>query len=121
MVKIRLTRTGKKNFATYRVVVVDAKKKRDTDFIEDLGFYQPHSKQFSVNTDRVQYWIGVGAQPSPTVARQLVKAELLAKNAIATPKFAKKAGKKSQERTAAKAEKAAKPAQEAPAAPAESE
>ncbi|MDO4254410.1 MAG: 30S ribosomal protein S16 [Kocuria sp.] len=69
-VKIRLKRMGKMRDPRYRVVVVDSRKKRDGRVIEEVGVYQPteNPSYISVVSDRVQYWLGVGAQPSEAVA-----------------------------------------------------
>lgn len=106
MVKLRLTRTGHKNYATYRVVATDAARKRESLALEILGHYLPHEKKFEVNKERVEYWLSVGAQPSSTVAF------LLAKNGfknIELPKkvYHAKPGKKALERAKKAASKAA--------------
>ncbi len=71
MLRIRLRRTGKIHQPSYRVVVADQRAKRDGDFVEILGHYNPRSqpKVFEVNQERVQHWLSVGAQPSDTVHR----------------------------------------------------
>ncbi|CAL8898370.1 30S ribosomal protein S16 [Kocuria varians] len=68
-VKIRLKRMGKIHDPRYRVVVVDSRKKRDGRVIEEVGVYQPTENPSYINlvSDRVQYWLGVGAQPSEAV------------------------------------------------------
>lgn len=68
-VKIRLKRMGKIRDPRYRVVVVDSRKKRDGRVIEEVGVYQPteNPSYISLVSDRVQYWLGVGAQPSEAV------------------------------------------------------
>lgn len=68
-VKIRLKRMGKIRDPRYRVVVMDARKKRDGRVIEEVGIYQPteNPSLIRITSDRVQYWLGVGAQPSETV------------------------------------------------------
>ena len=68
-VKIRLKRMGKIRDPRYRVVVVDSRKKRDGRVIEEVGVYQPTENPSYINlvSDRVQYWLGVGAQPSEAV------------------------------------------------------
>ena len=68
MVKIRLTRTGKKNTPSYRIVVIDARVKRDGGYIEKIGHYAPINNEEVVNVERAEYWISKGAQPSSTVA-----------------------------------------------------
>ncbi len=64
--KIRLKRQGKKFYAFYRVVVVDSRKKRDGKVIEEIGTYNPNTQPstIQIKSDRAQYWLGVGAQPS---------------------------------------------------------
>ncbi len=72
MVKIRLRRTGSKNKPQYRVVVADARSKRDGRFIEILGHYNPMTEPTAtvkVHEDRALYWLSVGAQPTNTVKR----------------------------------------------------
>ena len=68
-VKIRLARMGRKNVSRFRIVAIDAHKKRDGRFLEILGTYNPQQtpKQFAINTERVAFWIDQGAQPSETV------------------------------------------------------
>ncbi len=68
MVKIRLTRRGKKNAPSYRIVVVDSRVKRDGAYIEKIGHYSPIAGEETVNVERAEYWISHGAQPSSTVA-----------------------------------------------------
>ena len=76
MVKIRLRRFGKKNTPVYRVVVADKRSPRDGSIIEEIGTYDPLLKRnnFTLKLDRVDYWLGVGAQPSDTVASFIRKA-----------------------------------------------
>jgi len=68
-VKIRLKRMGKIRQPYYRVVVVDARKKRDGRVIEEIGKYHPKEEPsfIEVTSDRAQYWLGVGAQPTEAV------------------------------------------------------
>ena len=73
MVVIRLSRGGSKKRPFYNIVVADARNRRDGRFIERLGFYNPvasgAAETLRVALDRVSHWVGVGAQPSPAVAR----------------------------------------------------
>jgi small subunit ribosomal protein S16 len=68
-VKIRLKRMGKIRQPYYRVVVVDARKKRDGRVIEQIGKYHPKEEPsfIEVTSERAQYWLGVGAQPTEAV------------------------------------------------------
>ena len=72
-VKIRLKRLGKIRVPQYRIVVVDSRKKRDGRVIEEIGKYHPKEEPsyIDVTSDRAQYWLGVGAQPSEAVAKIL--------------------------------------------------
>jgi small subunit ribosomal protein S16 len=72
-VKIRLKRLGKVRVPQYRIVIVDSRKKRDGKVIEEIGKYHPKEdpSYISVVSDRAQYWLGVGAQPSEAVAKLL--------------------------------------------------
>ena len=67
--KIRLKRFGKIRTPHYRVVVIDSRTKRDGRAIEEIGQYHPKSdpSEITVDSERVQYWLGVGAQPSDAV------------------------------------------------------
>lgn len=73
-VRIRLKRIGKIHYPVYRVVVVDSRKKRDGRVIEEVGQYDPNQNPsfISIKSDRVQYWLSVGAQPSDPVRKMLV-------------------------------------------------
>ncbi|MGI5213674.1 30S ribosomal protein S16 [Plantactinospora sp. CA-290183] len=74
-VKIRLLRMGKIRNPQYRIVVADSRTKRDGRAIEFVGIYQPKEDPsvIQVKSDRVQYWLSVGAQPSEAVQRILEK------------------------------------------------
>lgn len=73
---IRLKRIGARNKPAYRIVVADSRSPRDGRTIEELGSYDPKRKgdNFTLNLDRANYWVSVGAQPSDTVASFLRKA-----------------------------------------------
>jgi small subunit ribosomal protein S16 len=73
-VSIRLRREGTKNSPYYKVVVADRRSPRDGKFIEIIGAYDPKKTghNSTLKIDRVEYWIGKGAQPSDTV-RSLIK------------------------------------------------
>ena len=73
MLKIRLRRTGKRNQASYRIVVADSKKPRDGAFVDHLGHYNPRIDPPEVVIDeaRARDWISKGAQPSEAVQRML--------------------------------------------------
>ena len=73
-VKIRLKRCGKRNAASYRIVVADVRSSRDGRFIEEIGFYNPKTKEEVVDQERAAYWISVGAQASGTVTNIIKRA-----------------------------------------------
>lgn len=72
-VKIKLTRLGKIRNPQYRIVVADARTRRDGRAIESVGKYHPKEEPslIEVDSERVQYWLGVGAQPTEPVKRIL--------------------------------------------------
>jgi small subunit ribosomal protein S16 len=120
MLKIRLTRVGKKNSPAFRVVVADRRKAVKREFIEILGHYNPISKpkQIVIDKERSLHWIKLGAQPSDTVNNLMCDLGILPKNKKINKVYAKK-----KEETAEKTEEQ-KPETEAPteeevAAPAE--
>lgn len=91
MVKIRLTRTGRKHYHTFRIVAADSKSPRDGRFIEVLGTYNPNlanndENKFLFKKERVEYWLGKGAQPSNTVWTLLRKHGINKATASATRK-----------------------------------
>jgi small subunit ribosomal protein S16 len=72
-VKIRLKRFGKKKAPFYRVVVMDSRAKRDGKALEEIGIYHPlnNPSVIEIKSDRAQYWLSVGAQPSDQVRKLL--------------------------------------------------
>ena len=120
--KIRLARAGSKKRPFYRIVATDSRMPRDGRFIEKLGTYNPllpkdSEDRVKMNLERVQYWLGQGAQPTDRISRFLEAAEVIEKQERSNPKKAVP-GKKAQDRAEEKAEKA-RAATEADAAPAE--
>lgn len=79
MVRIRLRRTGRKKTPTFRIVVADQTSPRDGRFIEIIGQYIPRQgdKAINLKTDRANYWLDKGAQPSDTVRSLLRRAGVL--------------------------------------------
>ncbi|MDA0242319.1 MAG: 30S ribosomal protein S16 [Chloroflexi bacterium] len=73
MLKIRLTRRGKKRQPIYRVVVMESGSKRDGRYVENLGVYNPltNPETVAMKEDRALYWLSVGAQPTDPVRRLL--------------------------------------------------
>lgn len=128
--RIRLARGGAKKRPFYRIVVADSRMPRDGRFIERVGTYNPmlakdHPDRVTLQTDRIEHWLKIGAQPSERVARFLGKAEVIAmptyreqtKKDKPRPKTLEKMAAREEKRKAA--EEAAKEAAEAAAAAAE--
>ncbi len=125
--KIRLARGGSKKRPYYRIVAADSRMPRDGRYIEKLGTYAPllpkdSEDRVKMDMERIEYWLGQGAQPTERVQRMLEAAGARPKTERANPKKGAP-GKKAQERAqqksdkaAAAAEAAAAPAEEAPAA-----
>jgi small subunit ribosomal protein S16 len=128
--KLRLARAGTKKRPYYHVVVADARSPRDGRFIERVGTYDPKledkTARVKLVTERIQYWLGVGAQPTDRVARFFDAAGLLKREPRNNPEKGKpgtKATERAEERAkraadaeAAKNAPAEAPAEEAPAA-----
>ena len=119
MVRVRLKRTGTRNAACFRIVVMDQRSSRDGKAIEELGFYNPRSKEEKINIERVDYWKGVGASTSATVeaiAARVREGKSL-KDIVRKTSLSKKAKAKleAEAKAKAEAEAAAKAAAEAPA------
>ena len=123
-IKIRLARGGSKKRPFYRIVAADSRMPRDGRFIEKLGTYNPllpkdSEDRVKMDIERIQYWLGQGAQTTDRVARFLEAAGVIEKTERNNPKKGTP-GKAAQERAEAKAAKAAEAA-EAANAPADEE
>lgn len=78
MLKIRLQRVGRKNDASFRVVVIESQRgPKAGNVLEVLGFYDPKKDVIEIKGERALYWISVGAQASPTVHNLLVKGKII--------------------------------------------
>jgi small subunit ribosomal protein S16 len=77
MVSIRLSRAGAKKRPFYHLVVTDSRNRRDGRYLERVGFFNPvgkeHEENLRIDLERVDYWLGHGAQPSDRVASLLKK------------------------------------------------
>jgi len=115
--KIRLTRGGSKKRPFYAIVAADSRMPRDGRFIEKLGTYAPllpkdDENRVKLNRERIEYWLGHGAQPTDRVARFLETAGLREKTARNNPKKAVP-GKAALDRAEKRAAKAAEGAEAA--------
>jgi small subunit ribosomal protein S16 len=85
MVVIRLARSGAKKRPFFNMVVTDSRNRRDGRFVERVGYYNPkasaNEKGLTIDTERLAYWQGKGAQLSPTAARLVKQAAAVAKAA----------------------------------------
>jgi len=78
MLVIRLFRTGKKNQPSFKIVVTDKQNPpRGGRFVEEVGFYNPVTKEKVLKQERIKHWVSQGAQPSSTVHNLLVKERIL--------------------------------------------
>ena len=122
--KIRLARGGAKKRPFYRIVVAEASAPRDGRYVEKLGHYNPmvakdNDQRLVVNGERVNYWLGQGAQATERVQKLLSQIELMAKVEMRDQPKKSAPGKKRAEKEAAEAEAAAEAAEAAAAAEAE--
>ena len=120
MLAISLMRMGAKKRPFYRVVVKEKRSKRDGAYLENLGTYDPLADPADVrlNHDRLQYWIGVGAQPTETVASLIKNNPAMSEEEYAAAMQAradKKAAVEAERQAAVKAENERKAAEEAKA------
>lgn len=119
MLKIRLARVGKKNYATFRVIVSDHTKSPKAEALEILGSFDPNvdPSALKLNEERVKYWLSKGVGYSDTVGDMLAKKGWIKKEVIKyTTKHPKKKKSQIEKEKAAAAEKA----KQAKAAPAQS-
>ena len=91
MLTIRLFRVGRKNQPAFKIVVCDKQNAASRGrFVEEVGFYDPLTKQRNLKGDRVKYWLSVGAKASPTVHNMLVTDKVVEGPKIAKHKLSKK-------------------------------
>lgn len=77
MLKLRLKRVGRKGAPSYRLVVIESSTRRDGRPVEEVGFYNPISKESKFDIPKIEKWLSHGAQPSETVTNLLKKADIL--------------------------------------------
>jgi small subunit ribosomal protein S16 len=131
MIKLRLKRFGKKREASFRLVATNSTSRRDGRPLEELGFYNPRTKETRLNTEAIRARLAQGAQPTDSVLTLLERGGLIektvrpsvtvgqAKQAAAREAAAKQAAKEAAEAAAKAAEEAAAAAAAAAEAPAE--
>lgn len=77
MLKLRLKRTGRKRSPSYRLVIMENTFRRDGRPIEEVGYYNPITKQYKFNADKIKKWLNYGAKPTQTVLTLLKKSEII--------------------------------------------
>ncbi len=77
MLTIRLSRVGKKKYATYRIIIQEKARDPWAKALEILGTYNPHTKEIKYKQERLNYWLSVGAQTSATVNNLLIKNNII--------------------------------------------
>lgn len=117
MLKIKLARFGKRSQPHYRVVINEARDKRDGNYVEAIGTYAPTQtpKTLTIDKDRYNFWLKQGAQPTDTVAALFARYETGNPFPAKKAKPSKKAVAKQQAEAEAKAAAEAAPVEEAPA------
>ncbi len=116
MLVIRLSRIGKKNQPSFKIVVTrKTNPPRGGRFVEQVGFYNPLTKEKILNKERIQYWLSQGAKPSDTIYNLLIKEGIVAGKKVPLHKKSKKpaAEVKPAEAKPVEAEPAAKPGDKA--------
>ena len=77
MLKLRLTRTGRKHSPSYRLVIMENSFRRDGRPIDEIGYYNPITKQYRFDSKKVKKWLGYGVQPTETVKNLLKKSKII--------------------------------------------
>ncbi len=77
MLKLRLKRIGKKRSPSYRLVIMENTFRRDGRAIDEVGYYNPLTKQSKFDIDKIQKWLNYGVKPTETVLTLLKKAEIV--------------------------------------------
>lgn len=94
MLMIRMARRGKKNQSFFRLLVSEKTKDLFGDSLENVGTYDPNTKEAKLNVERIVHWLSKGAKASPTVHNLLVKEKVVSDGKIVKKKEKKKADKK---------------------------
>jgi small subunit ribosomal protein S16 len=77
MLKLRLKRTGRKRSPSYRLVIMENSSRRDGRPIEELGYYDPLTKNYKFEVDKIKKWLSYGVKPTETVSSLLRKAKII--------------------------------------------
>ncbi len=115
MLVIRFFRTGKKNQPSFKIVVTDKRESSTTGrSVEEVGFWNPLTKEKVLRQERIKYWLSVGAKPSPTVFNLLVSEKIVEGKKIDVHKKTKMKEKPKEEKPKEEPKVEAKPAEEKP-------
>ena len=77
MLKLRLKRIGRKRSPAYRLVIMESTSRRDGRPVEEVGYYNPISKESHFEVEKIQKWLNYGVQPTKIVLSLLKKAEII--------------------------------------------
>ena len=77
MLKLRLKRVGRKRSPSYRLVIMENATRRDGRPIEEVGYYDPISKNYKFDSEKIKKWLSYGVQPTETVYNLLKKAQII--------------------------------------------
>ena len=77
MLKLRLKRTGRKRSPSYRLVIMENTSRRNGRPVEELGYYNPITKNYQFDSEKIKQWLNYGVQPTETVASLLKKADII--------------------------------------------
>ena len=77
MLKLRLTRMGRKKQPVYRLVIMEHTSRRDGRPVEQVGYYNPLTKESKFNVEKIQKWLNCGVKPTETVYYLLKKAQII--------------------------------------------
>ena len=77
MLKLRLKRIGRKRLPSYRLVIMENTTRRDGRPIEEVGYYDPISKNYKFDAEKIQKWLSYGVKPTTTVLNLLKKAKIV--------------------------------------------
>ena len=77
MLKLRLKRTGRKRSPSYRLVIMENTFRRDGRPIDEVGYYNPLTKNYKFDNEKIKKWLGYGVKPTETVIHLLKKAEIV--------------------------------------------
>jgi len=77
MLKLRLKRAGRKRSPSYRLVIIENSSRRDGRPVEEVGYYNPISKQYNFEVSKIKKWLSYGVKPTKTVLNLLKKSEII--------------------------------------------